>query len=86
MIVSQRQATEAFKWIQKAAQNGSENSELGDAIYQSGQVCNSLSAGDFYLKQARVKSIETAHPDDSDHLVFDCDFRMEQKKASHENK
>jgi len=44
------------------------------------------SAGDFYLKQARVKSIETAHPDDSDHLVFDCDFRMEQKKASHENK
>jgi hypothetical protein len=51
---------------------------LGDAIYQSGQVCNSLSAGDFYLKQARVKSIETAHPDDSDHLVFDCDFRMEQ--------
>jgi len=51
-----------------------------------GQVCNSFSAAGFYLKQARVKSIEKAHPDDSDHLVFDCDFRMGQKKASHENK
>ncbi len=31
-----KDATEAFKWMQKAAQNGTENSEAGDAMYQLG--------------------------------------------------
>ncbi len=31
-----KDATEAFKWMQKAAQNGTENSAVGDAMYQLG--------------------------------------------------